>query len=41
MNQAAPTLTMMISYWGYVSFLPVMIVALVVQGWLMPRKGRR
>ena len=30
MNHAAQTLTMAISYWGYVAFLPTMIVALVV-----------
>ncbi len=32
MNHAAPTLTMVISYWGYVAFLPMMIVAFVVLG---------
>jgi hypothetical protein len=33
MNHAAQTLTMVISYWGYLAFLPTMIVALVVLGW--------
>jgi hypothetical protein len=37
MNHAAQTLTMAISYWGYVGFLPTMIVASVVLG-LMGRK---
>jgi hypothetical protein len=27
-----------VSYWGYVSFLPVMIVAFVVHGWLVRPK---
>ena len=30
MNDAAPALTMVISYWGYVAFLPAMIVAFAV-----------
>jgi hypothetical protein len=30
MTQTAHTLTMIISYWGYVAFLPTMIVACVV-----------
>jgi hypothetical protein len=30
MNHAAQTLTTVISYWGYVGFLPTMIVAFVV-----------
>ena len=30
MNHAAQSLTMVISYWGYVAFLPTMIVAFVV-----------
>ena len=30
MNHTAQTLTMVISYWGYVAFLPTMIVAFVV-----------
>jgi hypothetical protein len=30
MNHSAQTLTMVISYWGYVAFLPTMIVAFVV-----------
>ena len=37
MNHAAQTLTMVISYWGYVAFLPTMIVAFVVLG-LVRRK---
>jgi hypothetical protein len=32
MNQAAQTLTMAISYWGYIAFLPTMIVTCVVLG---------
>jgi len=32
MNHAAHTLTMVISYWGYVAFLPTMVVAFVVLG---------
>ena len=38
MNPAAPTLTMVVSYWGYVAFLPTMIIAAVVLG-LVRRKG--
>jgi hypothetical protein len=30
MNHAAQTLTMVVSYWGYLAFLPTMIVACVV-----------
>jgi hypothetical protein len=37
MNQAPQTLTMVLSYWGYVAFLPAMIVASVVLG-LIRRK---
>ena len=37
MNHAVPTLTMVISYWGYVALLPMMIVASVVLC-LIPRK---
>jgi hypothetical protein len=37
MNHAAQTLTMVISYWGYVAFLPMMMVASVVLG-LIRRK---
>jgi hypothetical protein len=33
----APNLIMVISYCGYVAFLPAMIVAFVVFGWLIPR----
>ena len=33
-----PTPVMVISYWGYVAFLPVMIAALAVHGWLIRRK---
>jgi hypothetical protein len=32
MNHAAQTLTMVISYWGYVAFLPMMFIAFVVHG---------
>jgi len=32
MNHAAHDLVMVISYWGYVAFLPAMIVACVVLG---------
>ena len=32
MNHAAQTLIMAVSYWGYVAFLPTMIVAFVVLG---------
>ena len=34
MNHAAQTLIMVISYWGYVAFLPTILVAFVVCGWL-------
>ncbi len=37
MNHAAQTLTTVLSYWGYVAFLPTMIVAFVVLG-LVRRK---
>jgi len=37
MNHAAQTLTMAISYWGYVAFLPLMLIAFVVHG-LIRRK---
>jgi len=37
MNHASQALIMAISYWGYVAFLPTMIVASVVLG-LMGRK---
>jgi hypothetical protein len=37
MNAAAPTLIMVITYWGYVAYLPMLIVALVVLG-LIRRK---
>ena len=33
-----PTLLMSISYWGYVAFLPLLIGAVVVHGWLIPQK---
>ena len=32
-----PTPVMVVSYWGYVVFLPLMIAALAV-GWLIRRK---
>jgi len=38
MNEVVPSLVMVISYWAYVAFLPAMIVAFVVFGWLVPRK---
>jgi hypothetical protein len=37
MNHAPQTLAMAISYWGYVAFLPTMIIAFVVLG-LIRRK---
>ena len=37
MIDAAATLTMVISYWGYVAFLPTMLIAFVVLG-LIRRK---
>ena len=37
MNHPAQTLTMAVSYWGYVAFLPAMIIASVVLG-LVRRK---
>jgi hypothetical protein len=37
MKDAAPTLTMVISYWAYVAFLPAMIIAFVFHG-LIRRK---
>ena len=33
--EMAPTPVMVISYWGYVAFLPVFIVAVVIPGWLI------
>lgn len=41
MNETTPTLTMVISYWGYVLFLPVFLVAFVIDGWLIPPKPKR
>ena len=38
MNHAAQTLTMAVSYWGYVAFLPTMVAAFVVLG-LIRRKN--
>lgn len=38
MTEVLPTLTMAVSYWGYVAFLPVMIVAFVINGWLIRPK---
>lgn len=32
--EAAPTRAMAASYWGYVAFLPAMIVAFAVHCWL-------
>jgi hypothetical protein len=37
MNHTAQTLTMVISYWGYVALLPTMFVALVVHGLIRPK----
>jgi hypothetical protein len=37
MKDAAPTFIMMVSYWGYVAFLPTMFIAFVVHG-LIRRK---
>jgi hypothetical protein len=34
MKEAAPTLMMVVSYWGYIAFLPLMVVAGLVHGWL-------
>ena len=34
----APTPAMVASYWGYIAFPPVLIVAFVVNGWLIRRK---
>jgi hypothetical protein len=36
--EMAPTPVMVISYWGYVAFLPVFIVAFVIHGWLIQPK---
>lgn len=36
--EAAPTLIMVISYWSYLAFLPALIVAFVVLGFVVPRK---
>lgn len=33
-----PTLTMVISYWGYVLLLPLLIVAFVINGWMIQPK---
>jgi len=30
----APTVVMVISYWGYVALLPGLLVAFVIHGWL-------
>jgi len=37
MNHAPETLTMAISYWGYVALLPAIVVGFVVEG-LIRRK---
>jgi hypothetical protein len=37
MSHAPQTLTMVISYWGYVAFLPTLIAAFVILG-LIRRK---
>jgi len=36
--KVAPNLVGVASYWGYVVLTPGLIVAVVVCGWLMPRK---
>ena len=36
--EPAPNSIMTVSYWGYVAFPPAMIGALVICGWLIPRK---
>jgi hypothetical protein len=38
MKEAAPTLLMVVSYWGYLAFLPLMVVAVLVHGWLIRPK---
>jgi hypothetical protein len=37
-SHAPATPVMVISYWGYVAFPPAMIVAFVVNGWVIRRK---
>ena len=37
MKDAAPTLIMVVSYWGYIALLPAMLIALMVHG-LIRRK---
>jgi len=34
----APGVVRVVSYWGYISLSPALIVAFVVCGWLIPRK---
>jgi len=36
--EVAPNTVMVVSYWGYIAFPPVLIVAFVVNGWLIRRK---
>jgi hypothetical protein len=36
--EMAPSPVMVISYWGYVAFLPMLIVAFVIHGWLIRPK---
>ena len=36
--EVAPNKVMVVSYWGYIAFPPVLIVAFVVNGWLIRRK---
>lgn len=38
MNHAVQTLVMTISYWGYVALLPAILLAFVVNGWLIRPK---
>jgi hypothetical protein len=37
-TEMAPTPVIVISYWGYVAFLPMFIAALVIHGWLIRPK---
>jgi hypothetical protein len=34
MKDATPTLIMVVTYWGYVAFLPTLIVAFVILGFI-------
>ena len=39
MKEAAPTLMMVISYWGYIVVLPLVIVAGLLYDWLIHQKA--